>query len=126
MSPRFYDFETAQVQDGDYSLRSDVASWMNLAEHAALAGHTLDIEDGPEATDPEQREDQGEILENMYAPGCSSSDQAPLTEEQAEELQRRALTHQSSGMDSQGVASTGDCLRKGRRPGFSAGNVRGS
>jgi hypothetical protein len=63
-------------------------SWMNLAEHAALAGH-MNLEDVPEVLGPERTEDQGEELLNMYAPGCALSEQASLTTEQVEELRRR-------------------------------------
>jgi hypothetical protein len=34
--PRFYDFETSQVQHGDYSLQCHIRSWMDLAEHGGL------------------------------------------------------------------------------------------
>jgi hypothetical protein len=54
---------------------------MNLAEHAALAWHRLDLEDGPEILDLDQREDQGEELVDMYAPACASLDQTRLTAE---------------------------------------------
>jgi hypothetical protein len=82
--PQFLNFEAAQNQYGDYTLREHVGSWMNLAENAALAGHMLYLEDGPEIVDPEQEKDQDEVLVNMYAPGCTSADQARLTTEQAE------------------------------------------
>jgi hypothetical protein len=80
---------------------------MNLAKHAALAGHRLCLEDGPEVVDPEPQEDQGEELDNMYPPGCTSSDQASLTDEQGEELRRRAKAP--------------SWIRNGRRPGYSVG-----
>jgi hypothetical protein len=60
-SPRFNDFDTADVQDGDYTLCTNVASRMNLAEHGALAGHMLYLEDGPEVANLEQKEDQGQV-----------------------------------------------------------------
>jgi hypothetical protein len=63
---------------------------MNLAGHAALAGHMFYMEDAPKIADAGQKQDQGEVLENMCAPSCSLIDQARLTEEQAEELRRRA------------------------------------
>jgi hypothetical protein len=79
--PQFYSSESGQTQHEDYSLRSHVASWMNLAEYAALAGHMLY---------PEQQEDQGEGTEDMYAPALTSLDQAHCTTEQPEELRRQA------------------------------------
>jgi hypothetical protein len=87
--PRFYGFELAQVRSENGTLRFHVASWMNLAEHTAIAGQILYLEDGPDILDPEQSKDQGEVLENICAPGCSSLDQALLTEGQAEEPRRR-------------------------------------
>jgi hypothetical protein len=87
--PHFFSFEVAQNQYGDYSLRSHVASWMNLAEQTASAGYILHLQDRPEILDSEEQENHGEELENTYAQVCTSSDQARLTEEQAEELRRQ-------------------------------------
>jgi hypothetical protein len=100
--PHFLSFEAARNQHGDYPLRAHVASWTNLAEHAALAGHMLYLEDCPDVTHPDQENDQGKILENMYAPGCTSADQARLTTEQEDELRRRTKAP--------------SCIRRGRRP----------
>jgi hypothetical protein len=82
---QFCDFESARSQSEDLSLHFHAASWTNLAEHAALAGHMLYLEDGPEILDPEQKEE----LENMYAPACASLEQVRLTAEHVVELQRR-------------------------------------
>jgi hypothetical protein len=62
---------------------------MNLAEHTALAGHILHLDDGIDVTDTGQEKDQGEVLKNTYAPGCTSADQVHLTTEQTEELRRQ-------------------------------------
>jgi hypothetical protein len=63
--PQFFSFESVRTQSEDYSLHFHVVSWMNLAEHAALVWHMLCLEDGLEILDREQKEDQGEELENM-------------------------------------------------------------
>jgi hypothetical protein len=82
----------------------------------------LIVQDGPVIPDPEQSEEHyGEVLEGMYASGCSSIDQARLAQEQVEELRRRALVQESLGGDSSGVTPTGGRSRKGRRPGWRFG-----
>jgi hypothetical protein len=67
---------------------------MNLAEHAALGGNSLVLEDGREICDTEQPEGL-----DVAAPGGDSLNQARLTEEQAKKLRRRAkgLTSGSYG-----------------------------
>jgi hypothetical protein len=89
--PQFFSFESAQNQYRDYSLRAHVVSWVNLAEYAALAGHMLYLEDGPDVMDLEQEKDQGEVLENMYAPGCTSANQAasPQSSQRSSDVERR-------------------------------------
>jgi hypothetical protein len=70
---------------------------MNVADHSALPEHVWYLEDDPEVLDPEQKEDQGEKLTNMYAPGCTALDQAHLTAEQTEELRRPLKRHREFG-----------------------------
>jgi hypothetical protein len=64
---------------------------MNLVDHGTSAGHMLCIENRPEISDSGQQEqDDGDVLETIYVSGRNSLDQVRLTDEQPEELRRRA------------------------------------
>jgi hypothetical protein len=64
-----------------------------MASRSALETHMLILEDGPEVVDSEQaEEDHEDVFEGMHASGCDSFDEARHTNEQAEELLRRAGT----------------------------------
>jgi hypothetical protein len=103
--PQFVDFDFAQRQPEDHLLPSNISSWINLAEHVALASHMLICADGFEVLDQEQPEEgHGEELADMYPSDCTSSFQARLTAPQAEELRRRASAPSS--------------VRNGRRRGY--------
>jgi hypothetical protein len=79
--PWSLDFDPAQGQIGDCSLQMNVASWMDLAEITALAGHMMFLEDTPDVLDPDRpEEDHGEVIQGIYASDCNSIDQARLTE----------------------------------------------
>jgi hypothetical protein len=87
----FVSCDSARVQAEDYCLKHIVQELITLGEYATLGGHTLLLEDGPEITDERQVvEYPGDVLYGMFAPGCDSLNQARLTQEQAEELRRRA------------------------------------
>jgi hypothetical protein len=50
------------------------ASWISFAQNAALGSHTYILEDGPwlRAVSGPHADEGGEILEGMYAQGCTS------------------------------------------------------
>jgi hypothetical protein len=66
----------------------EVPKWMATAASVATGSRGRVLQNGPDVmrSDDEDalKDEHGEELTNMYAPGCSSLDQARLTEEQAQ------------------------------------------
>jgi hypothetical protein len=85
-----------------------VPEWMITAARIATGNRRRVLEDGPDVMNSEdedsKKEEHGEKLTGMYAPGCSSLDQARLTEQQAQE---QRATCSSQDFPSNVLASLG-------------------
>jgi hypothetical protein len=76
----------------------EIAKWMFTAAKVATGSRPRVLEDGPDMVNSDdedaKKDDHGEELRGVYAPGCLSLEQAWLTEEQAQA--QRAATFSSS------------------------------
>jgi hypothetical protein len=74
----------------------EVPKWMITAARIATGNRRRVLENGPDVMNSEDedavKENHGEELTGMYAPGCSSLDQARLTEQQAQEQRAAAFS----------------------------------
>jgi hypothetical protein len=59
---QFIDFESAQGQTQDYTLRHSVGRWMNLAEYAELGGHALFLGGGSWRSNSRRRDNPSAFL----------------------------------------------------------------
>jgi hypothetical protein len=67
------------AQDEELHLKVYVEEWVNVSQDAALGGHSVIDEDGPEVCGAEQAEEEhGDSLTGMYAPGTSSLEQSRI------------------------------------------------
>jgi hypothetical protein len=79
------------------------ASWISFAQNAALGSHTYILEDGPRllAVPGQHADEGGEILEGMYAQGCTSIEDSRI----------RGRSGREGGLDTgSGVGSTSSAL----------------
>jgi hypothetical protein len=78
------------------SKSKEVSKWMNTAAKVATGSRRRVLENGPDVMMSEDedavKDKHGEELTGMYAPGCTSLDQARLTAEQAEAQRANSLS----------------------------------
>jgi hypothetical protein len=76
-----------------------IAQWMITAARVATGGRRRVLEDGPDVMNSDdedaKKEEHGEELTGMYGQGCTSLDQARMSEQQAQ-MQRAAASFTSS------------------------------
>jgi hypothetical protein len=65
----------------------EVSKWMNTVARVAIGSRRRVLENGPDVMHSDDgdamKEDRGDVLTGMYAPGCASLSQAKLSPEQA-------------------------------------------
>jgi hypothetical protein len=75
----------------------NIAKWMITAARVATGSRRRVLEDGPDVMNSDdedaKKEDHGEVLTEMYAAGCSSLEQARISEQQAQ-MQRAMASAQ--------------------------------
>jgi hypothetical protein len=83
---RNVDFKLYSYEEA-FALDSNVASWIQFAENAALGSHAYILEDGPELpkSSGPHAEDGGEILDGMHAQGCTTIEDSRTREKSGRE-----------------------------------------
>jgi hypothetical protein len=98
--------EDSEQITSDPVMAEKVPKWMNTAAQVATGNRARVLEDGPDKMNSDEedagKEEHGDDLKGVYAPGCSSLDQARMTQAQvaaqkaAAQAQKRVPPHSQS------------------------------